>query len=44
MQWWYGHWFHQYQQNEQWTLILTEYEKPTTYDVGDPCPGLGQAQ
>ena len=33
-----GHQFHQYQQKELNTKI------PTTYDVGNPYPGLGQAQ
>jgi len=36
-----GHQFHQYQQNNE----LTEHEKnTTTYDVGNPGPGLRQAQ
>jgi hypothetical protein len=39
------HQFHQYQQNEQSPLIwaeLTEHNKVN--DVGNPGPGLGQAQ
>jgi hypothetical protein len=42
-----GHQFHQYQQNEQTALIsteLAEQKKKMTYDVGNPVPGLGQAQ
>ena len=43
-----GHQFHQYQQNEQAPLVLTELtehkKKTTTYDVGNTGPGLGQAQ
>jgi len=38
---------HQYQQNEQLPLILTELNEhkiTTTYDVGNPGPGLGQGQ
>ena len=37
---------HQYQQNEQPPLTLTHgrHKKPTTYDVGNSSPGLGQAQ
>jgi len=34
-------------QNEQWPLILTEFTEQTnnrTCDVGNPGPGLGQAQ
>jgi hypothetical protein len=34
-----GHQFHQYQQNEQSLLILTElieHKKTMTYDVGNP--------
>jgi len=41
------HQFHQYQQNEQSPLILTElteHKKTTTYDILNPDPGLGQAQ
>ena len=36
---------HQYQQNKQLPLILTElteHKKTTTYDVGNPGSGLGQ--
>ena len=33
---------HQHQQNEQWPL--TEHKNITTCDVGNPAPGLGQAQ
>jgi len=40
--------FHQYQQKEQSPVILTEltvYKKTCmTYDIGNPGPGLGQAQ
>ena len=38
--------FPQYQQNVQSPLILIPYiyKKPTTYDVRDPCHGLGQTQ
>ena len=39
--------FHQYQQKKQSPVILTEltvYTKTMTYDVGNPGPGLGQAQ
>jgi hypothetical protein len=36
--------FHQHQQYEQSPLILTEHKKITTYDVGNPVPGLEQAQ
>ena len=42
-----GDQFHQYQQNEQSLLIATEFTEHndnTTYDVGNPCLGLGQAQ
>jgi hypothetical protein len=40
-----GHQFHQYQQSEPLILIeLVEHKKTTTYDVGNPGPGLGQAQ
>jgi hypothetical protein len=43
-----GHQFHQNQQNEQSPLILTtltEHKKNSmTYEVGNPGPGLGQAQ
>ena len=41
-----GQQFHQYQHNEKSPLILTElteHNKTTTYDVGNPGPGLGQA-
>ena len=40
--------FHQYQQNEQSPLILTELTKHNKnhdiYGEGNPSPGLGQAQ
>ena len=39
--------FHQYQQNEQSPLILTEvaeHKKTTTYDVGNLVPNLEQKQ
>ena len=38
--------FHQYQQSAQSPLILTPCtcKKTTTYDVGNPCDGLGQTQ
>jgi hypothetical protein len=37
-----GHQFHQYQQSEPLILIeLVEHKKTTTYDVGNPGPGLG---
>ena len=41
--------FHQYQQNKQSHLIVTEHAEhknhdDTTYDVGNPIPGLGHAQ
>ena len=39
-----GHQFHQYQQNEQLPLILAEFKKATTRDVGNPGPGMGQTQ
>ena len=42
-----GNQFQQYQQNEQSSLILTELtenKKAMTYDVGNPNPGLQQAQ
>ena len=42
-----GHQFHQYQQNEQSPLILselTEHIKTMTFDLGNSGPGLGQAQ
>ena len=43
-----GHQLHQYQQNEQSPLILTEITEhktnTMTYDVGNPSPVLGQAQ
>ena len=42
-----GHKTHQYQQNEQSPLILTElteHKKTKTYDVGHLGHGLGQAQ
>ena len=42
-----GHPFHQYQQNKQSLLILTELTKhknTSIYDVGNPGTGLGQAQ
>ena len=42
-----GHQFHQYQQNEQSPLILselTEHKKTMTYDLGNSGSGLGQAQ
>jgi hypothetical protein len=43
-----GHQLHQYQQNKQLLLILAEFtehtKKTTTYDVGNPDPGFGQAQ
>ena len=42
-----GYQFHQYQQNKQSPLILselTEHNKTTTYDVGNPGSDLGQAQ
>jgi hypothetical protein len=41
------HQFHQYQQNEQSSLILTEvaeHKKTMTYDVGNPGPNLEQEQ
>jgi hypothetical protein len=42
-----GHQFHQYQENEQSPLILAELTEhktnTTTYDVGNPDHGLGQA-
>ena len=42
------HQFHQYQQNEQSPLILTELtehkKKPTTYYAGNPGACLGHAQ
>ena len=41
----YGHQFHQYQQNENNQLSsYMNTKKTTTHDVGDPGPGLGQAQ
>ena len=39
--------FPQYQQSEKLTLILTEFtvhKKTTAYYIGNPGPGLGQAQ
>ena len=43
-----GHQFHQYQENEQSPFSLTELtehkKNTTTYDVGNPDHGLGQAQ
>ena len=38
-----GYQFHQYQQS---LLVVTDHtkHKKTTYDVGNPGPGLGQAQ
>jgi hypothetical protein len=39
--------FHQFQQKKQSPVILTEltvYKKTMTCDVGNPGPGLGQAQ
>ena len=42
-----GQQFYQYRQNEQSPLIiteLTEHKKSTTYDIGNPGPGLGQEQ
>ena len=42
-----NHQFHQFQQNQQSPLILTdliEHKKTTVCDVEHPCPGLGQAQ
>ena len=38
--------FNQYQQNEQSPLKLNSLnmKKTTTYDIGNPGPGLGQAQ
>ena len=41
-----GHQFHQYQQNEQSPLILTELTEhnKTTFDVGNPVPVLEQVQ
>jgi hypothetical protein len=42
-----GQQFYQYQQNEQSPLILTElveHKKTTAYYVGNPGPGLWQAQ
>ena len=39
--------FHQYQQNEQSPLILTELpntQKTMTYDIGNPGSGLEHAQ
>jgi hypothetical protein len=43
-----GHQFHQCQQNKQSLLILiklAEHKKKTMiYDIGNPGPGLGQAQ
>jgi hypothetical protein len=38
--------FPQYQQNVQSPLILSHWthKKHTTYDVRDPCHGLGQTQ
>jgi hypothetical protein len=43
-----GHQFHQYQQNEQSPLILTDLnehpKKPRHINVGNPGPGLRQAQ
>jgi hypothetical protein len=41
-----GHQFHQFQQNEQSSLILTElteHKNPMTYDVGNPIPDLVHA-
>ena len=42
------HQFHQYQQNEQSPLILTELtehkQKPTTYHAGNPGACLGHEQ
>jgi len=41
------HQFYQYQQIEQSPLILTELteqKKTTTYDIGNPGPGLRQTQ
>ena len=41
-----GQQFHQYLQNEQSSLTSTHktQKKTVTYDVGNPGPGLGQAQ
>ena len=40
-----GHQFHQYQQNEQLSLIITELtENRPQYDIGNRGPGLGQTQ
>jgi hypothetical protein len=42
-----GHPFHQYQQNDQSHLILTEltkHKKTSIYDVGNPGTCLGQAK
>ena len=42
-----SHQFHQYQQNEQSSLILTElteHKKTAKCDLGNPGSGLGQAQ
>ena len=39
--------FHQYQQNKQSPYILTElteHKKAMSCDVGNPGPGMGQAQ
>jgi hypothetical protein len=42
----HGQQFHQYQQNEQSPVTVTHgtQRKTTTYTVGNPDPGLGQAQ
>jgi hypothetical protein len=40
-----GHQFHQYQQNEQLSLIITELtENKPQHDIGNGGPGLGQTQ
>jgi hypothetical protein len=38
--------FHQYQQTKQphHTSYNRAQKNPTTYDIGNPSPGLGQAQ
>jgi len=42
-----GQQFHQYKQNGNKTTFspqITEHKKTKTFDVGNPGPGLGQAQ
>ena len=40
----YGHQFQQHEQSPFILTELTEHKKAMTYDVGNPNPGMGQAQ